>query len=866
VVFTQAEENFSVDRGLQSLEADQIEKLKLEGNVVLGDFIFNTIDEFGIVWVLTDLDGWWTPPPADVPSIDRGFGDGGYDVRGRFKSRNFTLEGVFLTPKPELVEAARDRLISSLDLVRNGAWFKTGTNPIRASFVYLVGAVDFDTVNPRGRTKFSMELRASDPVKYAWNPASPDGYEFVEVPAKNFSSNVDGIRVIDNIGNYKVPCYLEVSGPFTAPGVIYNRTTDQLIIITQGLKGTISRRVVNKELRFDVPTLKDIATITTTEPHDFSTGDAVFISGVGPEFDGDQIITSTPTNTTFTYEADSSIVRAISHKAYNAGVATIDTVFEHELSVGDRIIINGVDLLFDGSHVVTSVPNPFRFTYSTSRISPVTVSSSQLTSNIATLSTTQPHQFISDESVTVAGVGTNYDGTFQITSVPSDSTFSYAATRTNSREIINRLMSNDVVTLTTQTPHGFFQDEFVNVTGVNFSLNGGYQIQSTTQDTFTYRRPRVTERSVIVKSLTSNVATLTTSESHGYAVGESVIVSGVDQSPLPPGSPAYDGTHTITAIPSANTFSYTRTFAGSQISTSVTGGLVRARSRRIRNRELIGNVATIITDNAHGVILGESVTVSGVGAPFDGTYTVTGIPFLNVFTYSRTSTNIALEPPYALTKFSRSGGVVTLNTAVAHGYTVGQQIVVEGIDPTFNGRFTVTAVPSTPTSPQGPTSLRYSTPGGADFPEEDAPNGSTVSKAFGFVQMSGTIASGAVSPPGLASVGGSLPFVAANGSASVEEVISRRPSGGNLIKPNEVVFTPGLVGATAVVGADLMEINTKDREVAFNGELRGARGRIDVLADFIELAPGENRIEFEDTGNPESLATLRVYYRSGWLG
>jgi lipopolysaccharide assembly outer membrane protein LptD (OstA) len=119
---------------------------------------------------------------------------------------------------------------------------------------------------------------------------------------------------------------------------------------------------------------------------------------------------------------------------------------------------------------------------------------------------------------------------------------------------------------------------------------------------------------------------------------------------------------------------------------------------------------------------------------------------------------------------------------------------------------------------------------------------------------------------GLATVGGSLPFAAASGSASVSNILSRRPAAGNAIKKNDVQFTPGLSGATSIVSADILEIDTKDHVVAFNGSVDGARGRVDVLADFIKLAPGFNTIEFEDAGDPEGEATLRVFYRSGWLG
>ena len=215
-----------------------------------------------------------------------------------------------------------------------------------------------------------------------------------------------------------------------------------------------------------------------------------------------------------------------------------------------------------------------------------------------------------------------------------------------------------------------------------------------------------------------------------------------------------------------------------------TTGTVRASSRTIKSRQLVGNVVTITTKNTHGIIIGEQVTISGIDATFNGTYTVDSIPSSTTFTYAKTASNVALA---------------------------------------------------------------------------DAP-------ASSFVEMTGTISSTGVVPDGLATVAGSLPASSASGTASVSSTIDRLPASGKAVKKNDVQFTPGLSGATAVLQADILEIDTKNREVAFNGEVEGARGRVDVLADFIELAPGNNTIEFEDAGSAESTATLRVYYRSGWLG
>jgi hypothetical protein len=462
------------------------------------------------------------------------------------------------------------------------------------------------------------------------------------------------------------------------------------------------------------------------------------------------------------------------------------------------------------------------------------------------------------EEVVISGAGVNFNGTHEITAVPSATTFTYASTRTNSREVIQKSMSNDVVTLQTSAPHGFVTDEATNITGVDLSLNGGYTISDTTADTFSYKRRRGTEISALIRARTNNVATITTEGAHGFVVGEQVIVENVTVGATT--GTSYNGLHTITSLPSNTSFTYASIDSEDRVSTAVSNGTVRAYSRKIQNRELIGNVATLITDANHGAIFGEQITVSGLGAPFDGTHTLTGIPFSNVVNFSRTNANVNLEPPYVVGFVARTAaGVVTLTTQVAHGYTSGQRVRVTGFgDESFNGTFTISNIPSN-------TSFRYTVPGGGLVDLVDAPGGSQVVKDFGFMEMSGEIGSTVVSG-GLATVSGSLPFTSSSGSAAVGLEILNRSASGNAIKPENVQFTPGLSGATAVTNADILEIDTKDHVVSFNGSVQNARGRIDVLADFIKLAPGPNTIEFEDTGNPEGEATLRIYYRSGWLG
>jgi len=847
VNFTPAEEARSVDRGLQSFEINEIEKLKLQGNITLNDFVFNTIDEYGVVWVITDIENWWNTPEADVPSMERGDGDGGYEMQGRYTSREIAIQGVFLTTDPTLVEAARDRLIQAMNLAYTGAWLKTGSEPIRASYVQLIGAVETNTVNTRGRTEFSIPLRAVDPIKYHWNDEAPDGYFLKEGVVKNLDAGYDGLVTVENIGNYPVPVYFEITGPFTGPGFIFNKTTNELILLTQGLKGRISRSVVNKQLAFDVEQLKDIATLTTTIPHGFSVGDSVFVSGTGTGFDGDQLITSVPTRTTFTFDADAADIRAVAQKTLTSGVATLQTVLPHGYSTGDEIIVNGVDATFDGTYEITGTPTANKFTYDRIRSTSQNIATTILTANIATITTENAHEFILGEEVTISGAGVNYDGTYEISDIPNETSFSYAATRTNSRDIVNKSMTEDVVTITTSAEHGFVVNEGVNVRNVDLSLNGGYFIKEIpSSTTFTYDRVRATQRSVIVKAVFGNVATVTTSQPHGFNVGEEVRLQNIDSD--------FNGIHTITDLPSNTTFTFSLV-RDDLVSTSVSNGTAHLRSRQIRNISRSGNVVAVVTEGTHGAIFGEEVTINSGKADFDGTYQISGIPSLNVFLYEKVGANVDQVFAFPIENFSRSSNTLTINTSVAHDLQAGQDILVKGLGEDYDGSYTV----------QTRTNTRVTvTRSGTNFGETDAPDGATIIYDFKFADLSGTIPSTSVTD-GTATVGGSLPLTSSQGVSSVSENIVQQTSGGNAIKTNDVQFTPGLSGATAVVDSDILEIDTKKREVAFNGVVPGARGRVDVLADFIRLAPGENEIEFEDTGNPESESSIKIFYRSGWL-
>ncbi len=234
----QAIENTTVNKALRQVPIPKITGMVLGGDIQLGELTFNTIDENGVIWVVTDLEGWWSPPEPEIEDIKRGFGDGSYDVRGRWTARQLTLTGVFLPPDRSYVAAARDKLIRAVDLVYANAYLRVSEDPVKVSKVRLSGAPQIATVNSRGRTEFTVGLRAADPIKYSWNEADPDGSSYEEVFARNDSLNRTGTILVENVGAAYVTALFEITGPLVGPTVVLNETTDELMIISEPLDST----------------------------------------------------------------------------------------------------------------------------------------------------------------------------------------------------------------------------------------------------------------------------------------------------------------------------------------------------------------------------------------------------------------------------------------------------------------------------------------------------------------------------------------------------------------------------------------------------------------------------------------------------
>jgi hypothetical protein len=128
--------------------------------------------------------------------------------------------------------------------------------------------------------------------------------------------------------------------------------------------------------------------------------------------------------------------------------------------------------------------------------------------------------------------------------------------------------------------------QLTNYIAVNYPTVSRYKVYDLTQ---------AKENDIVNAVLTSNVVTLTSRYAHGFSVGDSVVVSGM-------ATAAYNGTYTITVVPTTTTFRYAKT--NSNITTAVTtvGAVVLASGMLLATSNVGGAVTISLCDSTGAAI------------------------------------------------------------------------------------------------------------------------------------------------------------------------------------------------------------------------------------------------------------------------
>jgi hypothetical protein len=333
-------------------------------------------------------------------------------------------------------------------------------------------------------------------------------------------------------------------------------------ILINGVSYAGETTVTNKLLA------SNVATLTTSTPHEYFAGDTINVSGVGSPFDGQYSVKA---------------IGAITNKVMNSsGVATL-TSAGHPLQINDVVNISGVDDTFNGTEIVVTAIATNTFSYSIAggtaiTSAPVSPSGSVIYSTKVSYDRTATGVSSTASSGLIGNVGngttndfaTNINGSWIVTSVPTPTTFSFIRSGTtksfptgdvNSSAIL--VCKPDAYIRHTSSNGGVELSTVNNVTGIKqirqtrktFRYQSGKAIQFSTGAKFT---PSY-DINNITADVSSGAATIsvTTVQDHGMQPGARVKVEGIqvvggDFNP-------FNGDFLVTDVINQNTFAYKTT-------------------------------------------------------------------------------------------------------------------------------------------------------------------------------------------------------------------------------------------------------------------------------------------------------------------
>jgi hypothetical protein len=344
------------------------------------------------------------------------------------------------------------------------------------------------------------------------------------------------------------------------------------------------------------------------------------------------------------------------------------------------------------SVVVLAVPTPTTFTYAntgsnspekvvtdgSSTVGTLRISNAALTSNVATLTTETVHGYAIGDWVYIDGIQiggiakTEFSGTFQISAVPTTTTFSYSVTASNVTSSSTSLEGTSTTTNkrvrygdTVKVKVNF--SEVVNITGWPVMImetgtgdqtatcfGGGCAGSNLSSMTLAYKvrvgdiSPDLNYQSTAaillngatIKNAGNSDATLTLpalNSANSLAGGNSIVVDtslDEDEQWITPIS-SVAGLHGLQLSENLReNVSYLR-YAGPNWSRNDICNF------SVSNKQLTSNVATLTTlDVDHTLTVGESVTITGIDNTFNGSATITAVS-TNTISYAKSGSNVA---------------------------------------------------------------------------------------------------------------------------------------------------------------------------------------------------------------------------------
>jgi len=438
-----------------------------------------------------------------------------------------------------------------------------------------------------------------------------------------------------------------------------------------------------------------------------------------------------PTQDYFYVKIPKLPVRAGSYYSKVTVTAKVDT-YQYIRDMLDGIFTDFVDTEFANELIAPGVREANTITYR------------RVDNSIATITTLNPHGMIAGQRVEIVNLAaSSLNGTFTILSVPSANTFTYdltgvvstlainstaltsiyypvktrRATETTRRAITKLKRTSNVAYVTTRYDHGFSVGDLVlmKVEEKYKTFNAGDTAVTVTSipsnKVFTYANTGantssngVTPKSSHVEfSVARKILQLDVYDGYNlnFTTDDYVYVSGVDDPSW--GVPMYDGYKYVTQIDpnSPRTwFQYDPEFD----MTVEPGSTAQMKTRKYVKSS---NLITITTTTNHGFLVGDTVAINFAKANsfYEGSRVIKTVTSPKTFSYVATTAGekdvkeqaaagtarrtIARVAPTANTSFTidrkkRVSSTATIRTTAAHGFVVGDTVIVSCSDTSFN--------------------------------------------------------------------------------------------------------------------------------------------------------------------------------------
>jgi|694.fasta_scaffold46829_2 hypothetical protein len=382
---------------------------------------------------------------------------------------------------------------------------------------------------------------------------------------------------------------------------------------------------------------ENTARLTLNRPHTLIPGQEVVVKDVDEVFDGLYAVTSTPSELSFEYEnAGSDLAAAaedglrtldITAFSVTGGKVTLTLAENHNASVGDEVVVNAnrprsktsitnQDMdLFDETEQIDEITAPDRLVYNRQSLSNsfwyfkrnITKRGIDYQASpekwVVKLEVETPHNYLTTGKIKVQGANAPFDGEHEIDTIPANNQVTYLINR--SRSITRRTSRGGVVTLYTNTPHGYRIGETVTIS--NFGdpndkgYNGSWVIDGTPgANRFTFKK-QVNAQKNVVFSKGSTEMTLNSGEtSTGLLVDMTIACSGV---------PADAKIKSISTSGGSTTVELTKKTTGEakNITVQIAGGQVASGSQTITVTDT-KNISAGMTVHATGIPAGTLVS------------------------------------------------------------------------------------------------------------------------------------------------------------------------------------------------------------------------------------------------------------------